>query len=782
MGSNNSENFKNLKTESTLNTTNQALAHQSVPPAAILKRYFGYDSFREGQETMVQSILNGKDVMGVMPTGAGKSICYQIPALVMEGVTIVVSPLISLMKDQVSALNEAGIHAAYINSSLTPKQVSLALYYAGTGKYRIIYVAPERLETEEFLGFARHTKISMVTVDEAHCISQWGQDFRPSYLKIVRFIEALPYRPVISAFTATATDEVREDIICVLKLKSPQVVMTGFDRKNLYFEVRTPKDKDAEVVGHVKKHPKDSGIIYCSTRKNVDELQMLLNREGIEAAKYHAGMSESERSRNQEDFIYDRKPVMVATNAFGMGIDKSNVRYVIHYNMPGNMESYYQEAGRAGRDGEAAECILLYGAKDVQISRFLIEKENENNELSAADRLLIQERDMERLKKMTYYCFTRDCLREYILRYFGQYGNSGCSNCSNCLTDFQEIDVTKISKDLMGCIRESGQRYGINVIIATLMGRKSAKLTVNNMVHSAFYGKRTKESETFLKQIMNKLIIEGYLFVTSDKFAVVKLTRLSAGILEGNTTVILKLSAESTVNKTSDAGNLRRSEVLTSRGLSLFDHLRQVRINIAKEEGMPPYIIFSDKTLTDMCIKLPFNKEEMLEVTGVGENKYQKYGRQFIDAMKEFTEDKKEILFYENPQEEVKPESIRMGRRKEEFCLTKEMKEAVKAEGLLTVSQFVERLNKIRDEEHMKKLAVSQLTAKLREEGYLADQFSTELGKNITVPTKKGQQTGITTAKRISEKGMEYKVLMYNEEAQDQLLEILSKMTENKGK
>ncbi len=771
---------ENSGTEPALEITNQVLAYQGVSPDTVLKKYFGYDSFREGQEVMVQSILNGKDALGIMPTGAGKSICYQIPALMMEGVTIVVSPLISLMKDQVSALNEAGIHAAYINSSLTPKQVSLALYYARRGKYRLIYAAPERLETEEFLDFARHTKIAMVTVDEAHCISQWGQDFRPSYLKIVSFIEELPYRPVISAFTATATKEVREDIICILKLKSPEVVVTGFDRKNLYFDVRTPKDKNAEIVEHVKKHPKDSGIIYCNTRKNVDELQMLLKDEGIEAAKYHAGMSDSDRSRNQEDFIYDRKPVMVATNAFGMGIDKSNVRYVIHYNMPGNMESYYQEAGRAGRDGEAAECILLYGAKDVQISRFLIEKENGNNELTAADRLLIQERDLERLKKMTYYCFTKDCLREYILRYFGQYGNSGCNNCSNCLTEFQETDVTEISKDLIGCIRESGQRFGINAIIATLMGRKTAKLAANNMVHSAFYGKRTQESETFLKQIMNKLIIEGYVAVTSDKFAVLKLTRLSAGIIEGSITINMKISPESTVHKTAATGkSLRRSEVLTSRGLSLFDNLRQVRINIAKEEGMPPYIVFSDKTLTDMCIKLPFNKEEMLGVTGVGENKYQKYGQKFIDAIKEFTKDKKEILFYENPQEEVKSEPVRSRKKKEEFSLTKEMTEAIKPEGQVTVSQFVEQLNNMRDEERMKKLVVTRLTAKLREEGYLAEQYSTAFSKNITVPTKKGEQMGITKVRRISEKGNEYEVLMYNEEAQKQLLEIICSMEVN---
>ena len=775
-------NTKVEQTEETTETMEQTFTYRNTLPVNVLKKYFGYSSFRFGQEELVQNILNGTDVFGVMPTGAGKSICFQVPALMMEGITIVISPLISLMKDQVSALNEAGIHAAYINSSLSRGQVNLALSYAKQGRYRIIYVAPERLMTEEFLDFALHTGISMITVDEAHCISQWGQDFRPSYLKIMRFIEELPVRPVISAFTATATKEVMDDIICILKLRSPRVVVTGFDRENLYFELRTPKDKDTEVIEYVKNHRGDSGIIYCSTRNNVEELQKLLLEHGVETAKYHAGMGDLERSRNQEDFIYDKLPVMVATNAFGMGIDKSNVRYVIHYNMPKNMESYYQEAGRAGRDGEPAECILLYGAKDVQINRFLIEKENENEELSADDRMLIQEQDMERLKKMTYYCFTKDCLREYILRYFGQYGKNNCNNCSNCLTDFQETDVTELCKDLIGCVMESGQRYGLNVIIATIMGKKTAKLSVNNMVQSSFYGKRTKESEVFLKQIMNKLLIDGYLSVTSDKFSIIKLNSRSFDILDNRAAVIMKLPLYSKTDKTDDTGkskDIRRSELLTSRGLALFDILRRVRINIAREEGMPPYIIFSDKTLMDMCIKLPFCKEEMLTVSGVGENKYGKYGQQFISAILEFSNSQKEILYYNDHTEDIKPaEVIRTGGRKAEFCLTREMMDSIYPEGLVTVSQFVEMVNETRDEGSMKKLAVTKLTAKLREEGYLEDRYNAVLGRNVTAVTNKGQEIGITAVKKISEKGNEYEVLMYNEEAQKQLIEILSRMAE----
>ena len=745
-------------------------------PSHILKTYFGYDSFREGQETLVQSILSGTDTLGVMPTGAGKSICYQVPALILGGVTIIISPLISLMKDQVAALNQAGVHAAYINSSLSVRQISLALQYAKQGKYQIIYVAPERLETEEFLDFAYHADIKMVTVDEAHCISQWGQDFRPSYLKIVRFIQQLPARPVISAFTATATKEVIEDISCVLRLEHPKVVVTGYDRKNLYFEVRIPKNKDAEVIDYIESHSTQCGIIYCATRNNVDELQELLIGRGISAAKYHAGMSDTQRDENQEDFIYDRKLVMVATNAFGMGIDKSNVRYVIHYNMPKNMEGYYQEAGRAGRDGEAAECILLYGARDVRINQFLIENSHDNDEMSDIQRDMIREREEERLKVMTYYCFTRDCLREYILRYFGEFGNSCCDNCSNCLTEFDEQDVTEVSRDIIGCIRECGQRFGLNVIISTLQGRKAAKLTANNMVNNSLYGKRSNYSEAFLKHVMNKLMIDGHLYVTNDKYAIVKVDRSAEAILSGNIKIIMKLSRETVPDKKPETSKVKRkSEILTSRGLDLFDALRQVRIRLAKEEGMPPYIIFSDKTLTDMCVRLPMNKSEMLMVTGVGEHKFEKYGQPFIDAVHAFTYGTKELLSYEPVQEAVPPKgSVSARPRKTEFYLTDEIRQNIKPLGTVTISQFAEHLNELRQEQTMKRLAVTHLTNKLREAGCLEERFNPLIGRNTTVPTDKGLQQGLSVEKRISEKGNKYEVVMYNEEAQSFLLLLLS--------
>ena len=414
----------------------------------ILKQYFGYDTFRDGQDVLINSILEGRDVLGVMPTGAGKSLCYQIPALMMDGITLVISPLISLMKDQVSNLNQVGILAAYINSSLTAAQYYKVLDLARAGRYPIIYVAPERLVSEDFLRFALdgQVKISMVAVDEAHCVSQWGQDFRPSYLKIVDFINRLPVRPVVSAFTATATAEVRDDIIDILMLRDPKVMTTGFDRSNLYFAVQNPKDKYATLVNYLERHKGESGIIYCLTRKVVEEVCSQLIREGFSMTRYHAGLSDGERKQNQEDFIYDRAQIMVATNAFGMGIDKSNVRFVVHYNMPKNMESYYQEAGRAGRDGEPAECILLYGGQDVVTNQFFIDHNQDNEALDAVTREIVMERDRERLRKMTFYCFTNECLRDYILRYFGEYGSNYCGNCSNCLSQFEEVDVTDIAR------------------------------------------------------------------------------------------------------------------------------------------------------------------------------------------------------------------------------------------------------------------------------------------------------------------------------------------------
>lgn len=604
----------------------------------VLKKYFGYDSFRAGQETLVNGILSGRDTLGIMPTGAGKSLCYQIPALLMSGITLVVSPLISLMKDQVTALNQAGIHAAYLNSSLTPGQYQTALRNLVQGRYKIVYVAPERLLTDSFLWAASQIEISMVSVDEAHCISQWGQDFRPSYLKIPDFVEQLPVRPVVSAFTATATAEVREDIAAILGLQDPVTLVTGFDRKNLFFSVKQPKDKLSSTLAYLTEHSGECGIIYCLTRKTVEEVHNALVGRGFSATRYHAGLSDEERRENQEDFIFDRKEIMVATNAFGMGIDKSNVRYVLHYNMPKNMESYYQEAGRAGRDGLPSECILFYSGQDVVTNQFFIDRMEAAEGMDEETAALVQERERERLKQMTFYCFTNDCLRSYILRYFGEYGDSYCGNCSNCLTQFEEKDVSETARKLIGCVKAARRSYGMTLIVDTVHGSKNSRLLQVGMDRNPYYASCAEEPVYRLRQIMNHLLVEGYLFLTDDKYPVLELTEKSEEILNGST--LLMKTAKEQPKKIKE--NKPKKRLLAEEGevdYDLFEKLRGLRMELAKKDRVPPYLVFTDKTLTQMCQLRPKSKEEMLMVSGVGENKFRKYGEAFLALLKEERQD-----------------------------------------------------------------------------------------------------------------------------------------------
>ena len=602
-----------------------------------LKTYFGYDTFREGQEKIVEAILANRDVLAIMPTGAGKSICYQIPALILPGITLVISPLISLMQDQVKALNDAGIHAAFINSSLTENQISKALYLAASGRYKIIYVAPERLENYEFLEFARNVEISMVTVDESHCISQWGQDFRPSYLKIVEFVKNLPKRPIVSAFTATATEEVKNDILCTLSLEDPEVVITGFDRKNLYYSVENIRRKDEFIMEYIEKHPTESGIIYCATRKNVDNLFELLFKRGVPVTRYHAGLTNETRKKNQDDFIYDRTPVIIATNAFGMGIDKSNVRYVIHYNMPQSMENYYQEAGRAGRDGENSQCILLFSLQDVMIDRMLLDNKD-FSDVDEEDEYLIRQRDIRRLQTMEGYCKTTGCLRNYILEYFGEKTSGPCDNCGNCHREYHEVDMTAEAKWVVNCVAETRGRYGLTIVLGTLMGAKRARLRELRTDQYKSYGALSGHSEAELRTLISQMTEMGYLYQTQEKYSVLKLGNITP-LKDANTRVIMRTYEEKEPDKKKKiqkAVRKRSTDALTSAGYDLFEVLRKLRLEIAKEESMPPYIIFSDKTLIDMCVKKPSDEEEMLNVSGVGANKLKKYGQRFLEEIQKF--------------------------------------------------------------------------------------------------------------------------------------------------
>ena len=626
-----------------------------------LKQYFGYDSLRTGQEELINGILAGHDVLGIMPTGAGKSLCYQLPALMLKGITLVISPLISLMSDQVKALNQAGVHAAYINSSLTENQIRMALSYASQGRYKIIYVAPERLNTPRFLDFACNADISMLTVDEAHCISQWGQDFRPSYLEIAGFLTRLPRRPIVSAFTATATERVKNDIVASLGLNNPVTMVTGFDRPNLFFRVVTRKggsQKDNSIINYVKKHEDESGIIYCATKKNVDKLYTLLNEQGISAGRYHAGLSNDERKQNQEDFTYDRIRVMVATNAFGMGIDKSNVRYVLHYNMPQSLEYYYQEAGRAGRDGEEAECVLFFSKQDIMINKFLLQ-----NKASAGDVASDMQKtanDRRKLQQMINYCETDKCLREFILSYFGDTTPCICNKCSNCVVVEDEEEETYV---------ETGKKR-----------KKAAQL---------------------------------------------------AGLNE--------------------------------LGAALFEKLRSVRTELAAEKSVPPYIICSDKTLKDICAKLPRDKEQLADVYGMGEQKIQNYGEAFVTAVNSFVAD--------NPN----PSGSTTGERPQTVLSDEEAAETGSTrKKKLPFYIEPQRLDEV---ELTDKCRLTELTNKINElliaEGYLEEVTE---GENKTKRvTEKGRSVGIDEEERMAKFGGSYYAITHSKQSQQVIIEMLKK-------
>ncbi|MGI6335561.1 MAG: DNA helicase RecQ [Eubacteriales bacterium] len=602
-----------------------------------LRKFFGHDAFREGQETLVDALLQGRDVFGVMPTGAGKSICYQIPALMLPGVTIVVSPLISLMKDQVEALVDAGIPAAFLNSSLSSDEYTNTLSDARRGAYKLLYVAPERLLTDSFLRFSQSVPISLVAIDEAHCVSQWGQDFRPSYLKIVEYIDRLPVRPVVGAFTATATHEVRDDIIRMLQLHDPLTLVTGFNRPNLRFEVLRPRNKNAALLSLIRGFGDRSGIVYCATRKAVESVCELLTSAGLPVTRYHAGLSDDERRKNQEDFAADRCPIIAATNAFGMGIDKSNVGYVIHYNLPKNLESYYQEAGRAGRDGEPATCTLLYSARDVSTARWLVEHSGDHSDIDPQTRELLYQRDMLRLDAMCGYAVTTDCLRAILLRYFGEPAPDICGNCSNCSLEFETRDITVEAQMLLSCVyrlRKKERTVGI-ALLADILRGKGRRVDSPVYRDLSTFGLLSEMPTAKIRAIIEHLVHQGYLAQMPGSLPVLTLTRKARGVLFHGEPVFMKVAKPQP--RTSSATRPVQTSLLhkPSGGEDeVFVQLKLLRTLIADREKLPPYMIFSDATLRDMAKKLPLTDAEFLAVSGIGQAKLRKYGEQFMTLLR----------------------------------------------------------------------------------------------------------------------------------------------------
>lgn len=740
-------------------------------PEEALKVLFGYDSFRPGQKEVIESILSGRDVFAVMPTGAGKSVCYQIPAMLLPGITLVISPLISLMQDQVKALNEAGVSAAFINSALSENAYFETIRKAQQGLYKIIYVAPERLVTDGFLELAHSVCISMVTVDEAHCISQWGQDFRPSYMKIVEFVRTLATRPIISAFTATATVTVRDDIVCTLGLNKPYVLVTGFNRDNLFFQVDKPRNKDEYVIDYISQHPNDSGIVYCATRKNVDKLYDLLKDRGVSVAKYHAGMGQAERKKMQDDFAFDYTSIVVATNAFGMGIDKSNVRFVIHYNMPQSMENYYQEAGRAGRDGLDSKCILLFSPQDIVINRFLLDHK-EMSDLDSVDRETVKERDTKRLQIMERYCYTTECLRNYILKYFGENPEKPCEDCGNCLREFETLDMTDAAKKIINCVYESKGRYGKTIIIDIVAGAKTARLEEIGATDYKSYGTLSAVNKNLLKRLIGQLVLEGYLLV--GDYQVLNLGNIM-GLKNPEAKVLVKITDEDKLpERTTKAKKTSKGmESLTSAGFKLFDKLRELRLEIAREEGMPPYIIFSDKTLIDMAAKVPVSKSEMLAVSGVGENKYVKYGERFLGLIEKIIEDYPDLIkATENaglPTVSVAKAKKKKKAGKEEFYLLQEEADNYEYTDYLYISEIRDEMNRICVRENVKRLPATRLTEILVAEGLIKEKE--DAGKYAKAPTDKGIQLGVKVIDKVSEKGNAYTVLQYPIGIQKMLVE-----------
>lgn len=644
--------------------------HEENSALATLRKYFGYESFRPGQAELINAILEGRDVLGVMPTGSGKSVCYQIPSLLLHGITIVISPLISLMRDQVDGANEIGIPAAFINTTQTPDEQQQVFDAANAGKVKLLYVAPERLETARFRAFATHADIALFAVDEAHCVSQWGQDFRSSYLAIGEFIDSLPDRPTVAAFTATATERVRRDIVNLLGLRNPLVMVTGFDRTNLYFDMLklNTREKANWIAHYVAEHADESGIVYCATRKETEALAQTLNimvpqlrkaqgsqmEDGPIAAAYHGGMPANVRERAQRDFVTDTVPLVVATNAFGMGIDKSNVRYVIHHNMPESIEAYYQEAGRAGRDGEPSRCMLLWNESDIVTRRRLLDMADRNERLTPEEQEVVRRSKRQLLDAMIGYCRTTDCLHDYMTRYFGESNGTERSadghcigGCVNCESTFETVDVSAVARAISMCVHDLGQHYGMGKVVQVLRGSKAQDLTNRGLDAAPTYGRLSEVNEAKIRDVLNQMVADGFLVVSEGRLPLVQFGPRAAETVAPTFRYEIKKSERKSKPRSSggdakftklSAGERAAAGLGANTGVDaeLFEHLRALRMQIAREIGKPPYIVFSDRALRDMAEQHPHTSKEFLEVNGVGANKLERYGKRFMEVIRIF--------------------------------------------------------------------------------------------------------------------------------------------------
>ena len=735
----------------------------------ILKQYFGYDRFRNGQEPLIDSVMSGRDTLGVMPTGAGKSICYQVPALAADGMTIVISPLISLMQDQVRSLVDLGIRAAYINSSLTMQQIYTVIRNCANNVYKIVYVAPERLSNEVFLDMCMNADIKLFCVDEAHCISQWGQDFRPSYLEIPEFIGKLSYRPTVAAFTATATEQVRQDIKRLLGLRSPFELVTGFDRENLYFEVRRPKDKAHDLLSLVEDYNRQgrSGIVYCATRKDVESTCEMLREKGIPCARYHAGLSDTERKENQDAFIYDRVRVITATNAFGMGIDKSNVTFVIHYNMPKDIESYYQEAGRAGRDGSPSECILMANGRDISIAKFLIEKSFEDSQLPQEQALIIKQRDLRRLDRMVDYARQTTCLRSYMLRYFGEDSAPRCDNCSYCLSGAESTDVTVDMQKIMSCIYRSGEMYGKLMISRILRADNSdERITGRGLDKLTTYGIMKDDSDDYIGFLCSALIAQGFVRVIEDTGSL-KLTPKALPVLKGEQRISLRLP-----EKTRPA---RKRKTLSGAepDTELFGILRALRQKLALAQSVPAYVVFTDAVLSEMSAAKPVTKRDFLNIPGIAQTKYERYGERFISEIKAYlgktgTDEKQESA----------PEVSQLSSISDVADAMNKIGDIQLSDDPVSVTDLLDRLNDAAKEKLSADIKLNTVRTyifdTLVEQGYIRN-ISTDDGKKKRDITENSSDVGIISQQKIGKGGIPYTAVLFDRNGQKYVLEMLKR-------